>query len=253
MIKNRTLICRDNIEVLRLMPDESIDLIYLDPPFNKNRMFIAPIRNSTKGVKFKDIWGKEDIKDEWLGLIADYYPDLYNFLRGIGNSFIRGSKHYCIYMAIRLLEMKRILKDTGSIYYHCDHTMNFLIRSIMDIIFGNKNFRNEIIWNRNNRRGKIKHQSNVTKSLFSDSDTILLYSKTNKFKLLDIPTYKTVKEFPKKDTKGNFITYPITLNPSQGRRPNQEYTYKGYTPKNGWNYIKASLEKIRPRRLSILG
>ena len=75
-IKNRTIFCRDNLEVMRGIDDACIDLIYLDPPFNKKKQFTAPIGTVAEGASFYDYFHQEDVKDEWLGLIADKHPTL---------------------------------------------------------------------------------------------------------------------------------------------------------------------------------
>ena len=129
---------------------ESVDLIYLDSPFNKKKTFTAPIGSSAEGASFKDYFREEDIKDEWVETIKEDHIELHNFLNGVKS--ISNSKHYLYnycylcYMAIRLIEMRRVLKDTGSIYFHCDSTMSHYIKIILDCVFGEKNFRNEIIW-----------------------------------------------------------------------------------------------------------
>ena len=149
-ISNRTIFCRDNLDVLQGINSESVDLIYLDPPFNKNKTFTAPIGSSAEGVSFKDYFREEDVKDEWVETIKEDHIELYNFLNGVKS--ISNSKHYLYnycylcYMAIRLIEMRRILKDTGSVYFHCDPTMSHYVKIMMDTIFGEDNFRNEIVW-----------------------------------------------------------------------------------------------------------
>ncbi len=149
-IKNRTIFCKDNLDILQNINSNTIDLIYLDPPFNKKKVFTAPIGSSAEGASFKDYFREEDLKDEWLQTIKEDHIELYNFLNGIKN--ISSNKHYLYnycylaYMAIRLIEMYRILKDTGSLYFHCDPTMSHYIKLLMDIIFGEKNFRNEVVW-----------------------------------------------------------------------------------------------------------
>ena len=155
-LQNRTIFCRDNLDILRGINTGSIDLIYLDPPFNKKKEFTAPIGSSAEGASFKDWFREEDIKDEWVKSIKEDYDGLYKFLNGVKEySNIMGGKankhylyNYCYltYMAIRLIEMQRVLKDTGSIYLHCDPTMSHYIKLLMDIVFGEKNFRNEIVW-----------------------------------------------------------------------------------------------------------
>ncbi len=147
-INNRTIFCRDNLDILQGINSNSIDLIYLDPPFNKKKIFTAPLVSSAKGASFSDIFTAEDVKDEWLQTIKEDQDKLYSFLESVKVIESRTSYNFCYlaYMAIRLMEMHRVLKDTGSIYYHCDPTMSHYIKILMDIIFGEKNFRNEIVW-----------------------------------------------------------------------------------------------------------
>ncbi len=145
-VPNRTIFCDDNLDIMRGINSECIDLIYLDPPFNKNKKFTAPIDSSAEGAEFSDIFRQEDVKDEWLLTIAEDHPELYHYLngiKGVGNSY---NFAYLAYMAIRLLECRRALKPTGSIYLHCDPTMSHYLKSLMDCIFGEKKFRNEIVW-----------------------------------------------------------------------------------------------------------
>lgn len=173
-LKNRTLFCRDNLDVLRGINTNSIDLIYLDPPFNKKKVFQAPIGSTSEGANFKDIWKMEDTKEEWHGLIAEQNPSLYSYLSGISDIGDKSNKYYLIYMAMRLIEMQRILKDTGSIYLHCDPTMSHFLKLLMDVIFGYENFRNEIIW-------CYSGGGSPKKDFPSKHDLILRYSKTNQY------------------------------------------------------------------------
>ena len=145
-VKSRTIFCRDNLEILRGIDDNSIDLIYLDPPFNTKKQFTAPIGTTAEGATFHDYFSQGDIKEEWLGLIADKYPLVHEFISGISNIGYKSNKYYLCYMAIRLIEMHRILADTGSIYLHCDQTMSHYLKLLLGCVFGEENFRNEIIW-----------------------------------------------------------------------------------------------------------
>jgi len=102
-VENRTIFCRDNLDVLRGINSECIDLIYLDPPFNKNKKFTAPIGSSAEGAEFSDIFREEDVKSEWLVTIREGRPELYHYLsgiRGVGNP---GNFAYPAYMSIRLI------------------------------------------------------------------------------------------------------------------------------------------------------
>ena len=170
-LKNRTIFCHDNLDILRGINSDSIDLIYLDPPFNKNKNFTAPIGTEAEGASFNDIFRKEDIKEEWLGLIADQKPNLAEYIQGITNVGYKYNKYYLIYMAVRLIEIHRILKDTGSLYLHCDPTMSHYLKILLDIIFSEDNFRNEIVWS--------YKTGGVSKKNFSKKhDIIFFYSKT---------------------------------------------------------------------------
>ncbi len=176
-LKNRSIFCDDNLEVLQGINSNCIGLIYLDPPFNKKKVFTAPISSSAKGASFSDIFREEDIKDEWLQTIKEDQDKVYGFLNGI--KIIEGkttSYNYCYlaYMAIRLIECQRVLKDTGSLYLHCDPTMSHSLKLLLDCIFGEKNFRNEIVWS--------YKSGGVSKKWFGRKhDIILLYSKSKNY------------------------------------------------------------------------
>ncbi|MXW46851.1 MAG: hypothetical protein F4Z63_12755 [Gammaproteobacteria bacterium] len=128
---------------MRGMNSATIDLIYLDPPFNSNSNYAAPIGSMAAGAEFKDTWTLSEIDIEWLDVIEEPYPELWRVLMA---AMTDSDKSYLIYMAIRLLEMRRLLKPTGSIYLHCDPTMSHYLKLVMDAIFDRKSFQNEIIW-----------------------------------------------------------------------------------------------------------
>ena len=175
-IKNRTVFCRDNIDILQGINSNSIDLIYLDPPFNKKKTFTASIGSSAEGASFSDIFREEDVKDEWLQTIQEDMADIDHLLTSVKHIEGRTSYNFCYlaYMAIRLIECQRILKDTGSLYLHCDPTMSHYLKLLLDCIFGEKNFQNEIIWS--------YRTGGSTDSKFSKKhDIILFYSKTDDY------------------------------------------------------------------------
>ena len=128
---------------MRGMNSESVDLIYLDPPFNSKTNYAAPIGSKAAGAEFKDTWTLSDIDIAWLDLIETRHPELNRVIQA---AMTKSDKSYLVYMAVRLLELKRILKNTGSIYLHCDPTMSHYLKLVMDAIFNRKNFLNEIIW-----------------------------------------------------------------------------------------------------------
>ncbi len=145
-IKNRSLFIYDNLDILRGLNNECVDLIYLDPPFNSNRSYSAPIGSKAAGASFKDAWTLDDIDLAWIGQLSEYNPNLMELINAIGVVGGKGDKSYLVFMAMRLLEMHRVLKPTGSIYLHCDPTMSHSLKLLLDCIFGESNYRNEVIW-----------------------------------------------------------------------------------------------------------
>ena len=117
---NRTLWTGDNLHILRGMNSETVDLIYLDPPFNSNQDYAAPVGSQAAGAAFKDTWTLSDLDVAWMGLIADEHPSIARILDSAGVSHGKGMQSYLTMMSVRLLEMRRVLKPTGSIYLHCD-------------------------------------------------------------------------------------------------------------------------------------
>ena len=132
---NRTLWTGDNLDILRGMNSETVDLIYLDPPFNSNRDYAAPVGSKAAGAAFKDTWTLSDLDVAWMGLIADEHPAIAYILDASGRAHGKGMQSYLTMMAVRLLEMKRVLKPTGSIYLHCDPYASHYLKMLMDSIF----------------------------------------------------------------------------------------------------------------------
>lgn len=143
---NQTIWTGDNLDIMRGMNSASVDLIYLDPPFNSKANYAAPIGSRAAGAAFKDTWGLDDVNLAWHGLIKDEYPGLYSLLNAVREVHGDSMMSYLIYMAIRIMEMKRLLKETGSIYLHCDPTASHYLKLLMDSIFSSKNLVNEVVW-----------------------------------------------------------------------------------------------------------
>ena len=152
----RTIWTGDNLDILRGLNSETVDLIYLDPPFNSNRDYAAPIGSKAAGAAFKDTWTLDDLDVAWLGLIADRHPGMYRVIEAAGVSHSKGLKSYLCMMAVRLLEMHRVLAPSGSIYLHCDPVASHYLKLLMDAIFGKDNYRNEVIWHYKSFHGNVK-------------------------------------------------------------------------------------------------
>ena len=145
---DKTIWTGDNLDILRGINSECVDLIYLDPPFNSNKTYEAPVGSKAAGAAFKDTWTLSDLDVAWMGLIADEQPAIANLLHTASLTHGKGMQSYLTMMAVRLLAMRRVLKDTGSIYVHCDPTASHYLKLLMDAVFGQGNFRNEITWRR---------------------------------------------------------------------------------------------------------
>ena len=143
----------DNLDVLRAMPAQSVDLIYLDPPFNSNagyNVLFATARGGPSRAQshaFQDTWKWNRTAQHALNETADRHLQAGDLLDSFQKVFPQSNMlAYLSMMAVRLIEMRRVLKDTGSIYLHCDPTASHYLRVLMDAIFGTAAFRNEITW-----------------------------------------------------------------------------------------------------------
>ena len=161
----------DNLHIMRGINAACVDLIYLDPPFNSNRNYAAPIGSKAAGAAFKDAWTLSDIDVHEHGELADRSPAVYKVIDAARDTHGKGMMSYLIMMALRLIETHRILKDTGSIYLHCDPTASHYLKLAMDGIFGRQNFRNEIVWAYTGPGSPRMRQFN------RKHDTILWYAK----------------------------------------------------------------------------
>lgn len=173
----------DNLEILGDTHDESVDLIYLDPPFNSNRSYNILFQERT-GVEamaqieaFTDTWTwSQQSDDQYDQLTGGGAPEkvalaIEGMRRLLGTSDVLA---YLVMMTPRLLEMRRVLKSSGSIYLHCDPTASHYLKVMLDAIFGLTNFRNEIVWRRTGSHGPRKSFGPI-------HDTILFYTKTNDY------------------------------------------------------------------------
>lgn len=175
--KNRTLFHGDNLDFMRAMNSESVDLIATDPPFNKSRDFHATPDSLATGASFQDRWSWEkDVHQDWVDQLTDDHPALMEAIESAVHAHSDGMGAYMCFMAVRLLAMRRLLKPTGSIYLHCDPTASHYLKAIMDAIFGQRNFRSHIIWRRVNPTGRGSTR------FANNADHILYYVRSKEFK-----------------------------------------------------------------------
>jgi len=182
-MQNRTLYFGDNLEILRKkIPNETFDLIYLDPPFNSNRsynvLFKEGLQDSLAQIKaFEDSWHwTQESKHNFDYLVRETNENISNLMQALEKTIGHNDMlAYLTMMTVRLIELHRVLKKTGSIYLHCDPTASHYLKIILDVIFGNKNFRNEIVWCYS--RMAAKNQKQLSKC----HDIIFWYSKTDEW------------------------------------------------------------------------
>lgn len=247
----------DNLVVMRKeIKDESIDLIYLDPPFNSAANYNVLFKSKTgKAAQasieaFEDTWhwteAAEVAFDEVINSGHHHTADLLLSLRKfLGTNDMMA---YVTMMAVRLIEMHRVLKETGSIYLHCDPTASHYLKLVMDSIFGVSNYRNEIVWLRS-RNPKGSQYKNYRWG--PATDTVLYYAKSVDA-ALDVDAAKEKvslsdlgRKYPNEDENGRWVDGPILCSDSMGPRPNLVYEYKGFTlGPSGWRVNRSKLEEI---------
>jgi len=177
-MQNRILYFGDNLEILRKkIEDNSFDLIYLDPPFNSNRnynvLFKEGMLDSPAQIKaFDDSWHwTRESKEAFDHLVTKTNEDISNLMlaleKMVGHNDMLA---YLTMMAARLIELHRVLKKTGSLYLHCDPTASHYLKIVLDVIFGKKNFQNEIIWH-------YRRWTGSANKFLGMHDTLLFYTK----------------------------------------------------------------------------
>jgi len=247
-----TLYYGDNLKVLREhIKDESIDLIYLDPPFNSNRSYNvlfkdeSGLSSESQITAFDDAWHWGDSAQQTYhelltsapGNVASMIDSLFKF---IGANQMMA---YLVMMAARLVELHRVLKPTGSLYLHCDPTASHYLKILLDMIFGPMNFINEIVWKRTTAH------NTTSRKLGDITDTILFYSKNSSYNFSPPRSGHSedyVNSFYKHiDENGRrYRLHLIERNRGIGIRANLIYEYKGYTPQYGWMMEKVKLEEF---------
>ena len=153
------------------MNSESVHLIATDPPFNKGRDFHATPDSLASGASFQDRWSWEkDVHEEWVDQITDDFPKVMNVIQGSRSSYGDDMGAFLCYMAVRLIAMRRVLREDGSIYLHCDPTASHYLKELMDSVFGKRQFLGDVVWNKQNGVKTKKHWGN-------ENDNILCYAK----------------------------------------------------------------------------
>ena len=241
----RQIYTGDNLRVMQGMDAASVDLIYLDPPFNSSRDYAAPItlRESEYAgqvARFRDTWEYTDEDAEWRFSIAREEPAVDAVIESatLAHSFRMGG--YLCMMAARLMEMRRLMKPTASIYLHCDPTASHYLKAVMDALFGKANFRNEIVW------GYPPLGKAPNKNFPRKHDVILFYARGKRARFngqFREPTSEIISQFRKDDGDGRLYR---TLG---GRGKYYLDEYKGSPYPSWWTDIPAAGHIKRKERV----
>jgi site-specific DNA-methyltransferase (adenine-specific) len=239
------LFCGDNLDILRNDIDaESVDLIYLDPPFNSNAsyaVFDTPANGgpAVRVAAFDDAWRFDaQAQDAFDQAVKSGSADVSGMLRAMRSVLHdSGMMAYLAMMAVRLLEMRRVLTPAGTLYLHCDATASHYLKILMDAIFGPVNFRNEIVWQRSNPK------SHIAANFPACTDTILRYCKgpdavfRQPYEAHN-PAY-VARAYRYRDGRGVYRLLPL-LNPNDDR-PNLTYEFLGVT--RVWRWTRERMQK----------
>lgn len=244
----------DNLDVLREnIQDEIVDLCYIDPPFNSKRTYNQIYNNvgredRAQAQAFVDTWTWDDHANDCLRQILTNVNRVQTkqsieLISGLDKVLGKGSLFaYLVSMTIRIAEIRRVLKPTGSFYLHCDPTASHYLKLICDSLFvaGGGDFKNEIVWTRTNSH-------NIASKYFARvQDTIFFYTKTNKYTwnqlYVDFSPQQLKRYFPDPDT-GRLVTgQDLTMTGNS----NRNFTWRGTTPppNRGWGFSLEQLEEL---------
>lgn len=251
-ITKNTLFYGDNLDILRdYMPDESVDLIYLDPPFNSNRSYNVLFKDESgkdsqsQITAFEDTWHwGQETEDTYRDPVQNAQSNVSTMISAL-RDFIGANQMmaYLVMMTARLIQLHRVLKSTGSLYLHCDPTASHYLKIVMDTIFGIQNSRNEIVWKRTSAHSSANKYGSV-------HDVILFFSKTDQFVWNDqfqpyddeyVETFfdtldENGKRYKRSDLTGAGISQGDSGKPWRGI----DVTAKG----RHWMYIPATLDQL---------
>jgi site-specific DNA-methyltransferase (adenine-specific) len=260
-ITANTLFYGDNLPILREhVPDESVDLIYLDPPFNSNRSYNVLFReeggqeSAAQITAFEDTWHWNATTQRTFEDLVTQSPEQVSRMIGALREFVGQNQMmaYLVMMAARLVELHRVLKLTGSMYLHCDPTASHYLKVVLDTIFGPDNFRTEIIWQRTLAKAHMSRQ------LPNNHDVLLAYQKSNQatwnadamfqpYDLSDLDP-KTAGKYTHRDPDGRLYQLDNLINPNPDR-PNLTYEFLGVT--KVWRWTKDRMQAAHEAGLVI--
>ena len=247
----------DNLDVLRKLSDASVDLVYLDPPFNSARNYNVIFARGTDGhhaaqdtaaqiEAFSDTWTWTHATDQqYAGMVSGGLPtavaDALTAMRTLLGE--NDALAYLVNMAPRLVELHRVLRNTGSLYLHCDPTMSHYLKVVLDAIFDPRNFRSEVVWQRST--GKSLQSTRLP----NNHDILLVYGKSERttwnsdaaFTAYDEDNldHKTARKYSHRDPDGRIFRLDSLINPSNDR-PNLTYEFLGVT--RVWRWTRERMQ-----------
>ena len=251
-----TLYYGDNLDILRQhVPDESVDLVYLDPPFNSNANYNVLFKEQSGEASPAQIRAFTDTWEWTLEAERTYEQEIITnpetpanvkdmisaFRQFIGSNPMMA---YLVMMTPRLVELRRVLKPTGSIYLHCDPTASHYLKLLMDTVFGVANFRNEITWKRYGAHNDVGQGSTRFGRVH---DIMLLYGKSDSvtwhqgFVPLEESYVKSTYRYVDEETGRRFTTTPLT-GPGGAEKGNPVYEWNGHT--RAWRYSKETMQRL---------
>jgi DNA modification methylase len=246
-----TLYYGDNLDILRrYLKDESVDLVYLDPPFNSAQNYNAFFQEKDGSAAasqihaFEDTWhwdiGTKKAYDAVTGQpgrVSDVMQAFYQFLGG--NDMMA----YLTMMSSRLVELRRVLKPTGSLYLHCDPTASHYLKLLCDSIFGKDNFRNEIIWKRNSAHSDTKQGAKHFGRL---TDSILFYAKSDETvwnqQYTEYSEKYLERDYRRVDENGRSYRLDNIQGPGGAAKGNPFYEVMGVS--RYWRYSKEKMDDL---------
>ena len=255
---NRTLFHGDNLGFLQGLNSGSVHLIATDPPFNKGRDFHATPDSLAAGGKFEDRWAYDkDVHPEWIDALKDFDAQRKRtkrkgeYQQGLGGVWTaieaadttwgRDMGAFLCYMGVRLLEMRRVLHEDGSLYLHCDPTASHYLKIMLDAIFGKKNFRNEIIWKRTSAHANAHRCGSI-------HDVILFYSNSDDYTwnpvLQEFDPEYVEQYYRYTDEDGRkFMSGDLTA-PSQQNKEGNPRFYAWNGVERVWRYSKERMAEL---------
>ena len=245
-VSNRTLFIGDNLDVLRGINSNSVELVYLDPPFNTGGRYEAHWNSLASGVVLHDVWEVEDMRAELLAEIEVRCPGALQVIYSAKVVHSGSMAGYLTFMCLRLLELRRILTPSGSIYLHCDPFASHYLKAIMDALFGQNYFKNEIVWKRTASHGGAKRWGPI-------HDILLFYTNGSKYKwnrvFQEHPPEYWERYYKYEDDRGRYQLVSLTGRGIQSGDPGREW--RGINPTDvgrHWSLPLRILQKEYPDR-----